>query len=528
MKKYKSIIVTFLLATLFCACDVEVENPNSIPVKNHWKTETDAEYGVNAIYNMFYKPETYARWLWFRFDIASDEGFSQSPWAELKEWTQFQYGNYDFGEGNAWSYRDCYVAIYRANQVLHHVPDIPFQDPYKKERIIGQAHFLRGLYYYNLAILWGSTNKSLAINLEDVLPTPTTKPVGHTATEVFDQAIKDFTEAQRFLPQAWDGADLGRATKGAALAMRAKCYMQMHEWEKARVDLSWFVDGAGSANYDLMPKYVDNFLSKTENNIESVFEIQFSDIHGDPAGDGDNDVNPNLGLHRAQFFAPPGIGWNDAELRPWLVDEFKKEKDKNGNFDIRLKYTAFYENMHNDFADNTKIYDKVSDSGTWGQDNWRGRVFIRKYSSSDEREEEDYHNGINVRLIRFADILLMYAECIAETGGSIAEAVKHVDRVRARADMKPLADNHPQAATDKEAFLKRLQMERVLELSTEGHRWADIKRWGLLETKEGIEELKSRDADFNYFDVVNFAQQCMPIPSTEVANNPNIEQNPNF
>lgn len=525
MKKYILILGT-LLTMLFCACDVEVENPNNIPVKNHWKTETDAEYGVNAIYNMFYKPETYARWIWFRFDVASDEGFSQSPWAELKEWTQFQFANYDFGEGNAWIYRDFYVAIYRANQVLHHVPNIPFDDPYKKEKVIGQAYFLRGLYYYNLALLWGSSNKSLAINLEEVLPTPATKPAGHTGEEVFRQAIADFGEAQRLLPQSWSGSDLGRATKGAALAMRAKSYMQLHEWENAKKDLSWLVEGAGSANYDLMPNYVDNFLSHTENNRESVFEIQFSDIHKAPAGDGDDDVNPNMGLHRAQFFAPPGIGWNDAELRPWIVDEFKKEKDTNGNYDIRLKHTAFYENMHNDFANNDKIYSLKSDNGTWGQGNWRGRVFIRKYSSSDERNTEDYYNGINVRLVRFADVLLMYAECIVESGGSLSEAVKHVDRVRARAKMHPLAVNYRAATTDRDVFLKRLQMERTLELSTEGHRWADIKRWGLLSTKAGIDELKSRDADFNFFNIS--MHYCMPIPSTEVANNPNIEQNPNY
>src|SRR5690606_10329455 len=186
------------------------------------------------------------------------------------------------------------------------------------------------------ALLWGSENKSLPIVLE--LSTPSMQPEGHTGEEVYRQAISDFTQAQEFLPEEWDANNKGRATKGAALAFRAKCYMQPHLWDEARTDLSWLVDGAGAQYYDLTANYFDNFHKDRENNIESVFEIQYSDVHKAPAGDGDFDIDPNLGLNRGQFFAPPGIGWTDGELRPWLVTEFKKEKDVDNNFDIRLKY----------------------------------------------------------------------------------------------------------------------------------------------------------------------------------------------
>ena len=120
----------------------------------------------------------------------------------------------------------------------------------------------------------------------------------------------------------------------------------------------------------------------------------------------------------------------------------------------------------------------------------------------------------------------MYAECIAQSGGSLSTAVAQVDRVRARANMPKLAVNYPAAASDKDTFLKRLQMERALELATEGHRWADIKRWGLLDNQAGIDELKLRDVDFNNFQIGR--SSCLPIPSNEVNNNPNISQNPNY
>lgn len=520
----KKIVYILFALFLFNACDVNVDNPNTITTATFWKTETDAQYGINAVYNMFYKPGTYSRWLWFRLDLTSDEGFSQSPWAELKEWTDFRYNNYNFWEGNGWTYRDCYEAIFRANQVLHYVPDIEFADENAKNRILGQAYFLRGLYYYNLALLWGGENNSLAIVLEP--STPGMQPEGNTGTAVYLQAINDLTEADRLLPAEWDNANKGRATKGAALALRAKCYMQLHQWDDARADLNWLVEGAGSNYYDLTPNYADNFRSDTENNIESVFEIQYSDVNKAPAGDGDFDVNPNLGLNRGQFFAPPGIGWTDGEIRPWLVDEFKKEMDLDGGYDIRLKYTAFYSEQHIDFPDNDRIYREVSNADTWGRDNWEGRVFYRKYSSEHFRDFDDYHNPTNVRLIRFADVLLMYAEAIVESGGSLAEAVAHVDRVRARVNLPPLAVNHPTAATDSDAFLKRLQMERALELATEGNRWADIKRWGLLDNQAGVDELRGRDPDFNNF--VIGRHNRLPIPSSEVDNNPNISQNPNY
>ncbi len=155
-----------------------------------------------------------------------------------------------------------------------------------------------------------------------------------------------------------------------------------------------------------------------------------------------------------------------------------------------------------------------------------GRVFYRKYSSEHYRDFDDYHNPTNVRLVRFADVLLMYAECIVQSGGNLDDAVAHVDRVRARVSMSPLAVNHAAATSDKDAFLKRLQMERALELATEGHRWAEIKRWGLLDNQTGIDELKSRDPDFNNFVIGRHSR--LPIPSDEVNNNPNISQNPNY
>ncbi|PRY97332.1 RagB/SusD family nutrient uptake outer membrane protein [Marinilabilia salmonicolor] len=521
----KLLIYLFSIGLLFSSCEdaIDVSNPNNIEVRSFWQNEADAESGVNAIYNMFYKPGTYSRWIWFRFDLASDEGFSSSPWVELADWTRFVYNNYDFWEGNAWTYRDSYEAIFRANQVLHYVPGIEFTDQQQKDQLLGQAYFLRALYYYNLAILWGSENNSLSIMLE--LSKPGDAPEGHPVSDVWAQAESDLAQAINFLPAQWDDSNKGRATKGAAYALRAKCLMQQHKWELAAQDLEWLVTGDGAQYYDLVDNYKDNFTHFNENNVESVFEIQFSDIHKAPAGDDDFAIDPNLGLNRGQFFAPPGIGWTDGEVRPWLVAEYRNEQNLEGEYDIRLRESLFYEGMSDDFSGNNRIYGRGME--VWNQDNYRGRVFTRKYATDYYRDFDDYHSPVNVRLIRYADVLLMYAECLANIpAGNLTDAVALVDEVRARVNMPALEVNHLAATQSKEAFLKRLQTERALELNFEGHRWADLRRWGLMTSQEGVTELAQRDPDFNNF--VLGRHNCLPVPSSEVNNNDNLEQNPNY
>lgn len=135
---------------------------------------------------------------------------------------------------------------------------------------------------------------------------------------------------------------------------------------------------------------------------------------------------------------------------------------------------------------------------------------------------------MNYRIIRYADILLNYAECIVETNGTVAEAAKYVDQVRDRVGLAKLKDSRWAACLNsKDAFLKRLQMERTLELCFEGWRWADLKRWGMLDTQEGINELKSRDVDFNNF--VIGKHRRLPIPQYEIdQSDGQLTQNPMY
>jgi len=502
----KSIFILLITVSCLLSCDkslLDQDNPNTLTESQFWATESDAQRGVNAIYHMFYQPGTWSRWIYFRLDLTSDEGFSKSPWIELADWTRFQYVNYNFLEGNVITYKDTYKAIFRCNQVLTHVPTIAFADENKKAQLLAEAKFLRGFYYYYAALLWEN------FPIVTTLQSPTDMPEASTLADVWALVETDLSEAAEALPLQWNGNDIGRPTKGAALALLGKTYMQQHKWNEAKAALDYFFTGEGTPYYDLVA-YQDNFRAENENNKESVFEIQFSDAHKTVAGDGPSSA---MGNSRAQFFAPRSIGWSDGQARYWLVNEFKKEKTVDGEIDPRLRYSLFYPGLEADFGD--KIYGR---SWQWDAD----EAWFRKYARDYKQNQDDYFNEVNNRVIRFADVLLLYAEVLNELNQT-ASAYPYVDRVRARVNLAPLATAHANIGNDKDRFRERLKMERALELCGESVRWADLKRWGDLETQAGINRVAERDPDFNNFVLDKHIR--LPLPEVEVANNPNLTTN---
>ncbi|EKC52709.1 RagB/SusD domain-containing protein, partial [human gut metagenome] len=157
-------------------------------------------------------------------------------------------------------------------------------------------------------------------------------PKDASEQEIWDQIEKDLTFAMENLPEAWDAADLGRATKGAAKALLGKAYMQQHKYDRAKEQLQWLIDREGSL-YGLLDNREDNFTDLNENNQEGIFEIQFDDQNKGGTG---NDASMAFGFQRTQFYAPGGThgtGWGDGKARRWLVDEFLKERRVDGRND---------------------------------------------------------------------------------------------------------------------------------------------------------------------------------------------------
>lgn len=519
MRKYFCSIVC-LVALLATSCKkslLDIDNENTISTGNFWKTQQDAENGVVAVYNMFYRQGTWTRNIYTQMQGMADDGVSFAGWTELAEYAKFIYTNYNFFEVNTKLWREHYTAIFRANQVLDKIGDIPFDSEVHKNDLIGQVKFLRSFYYFYMTALWD--------NLPFVLETSSAgdQPAQANPDQIFTQLEADLNDAFDKLPATRPASEYGRPTKGSAYALLAKVYMQHRKWQDAITPLAWLVDGEGKNYYNLVANYADNFRPATENNQESLYEIQFSLIQrvGFDQTDNYRDPNANLGTQIEMNQSPAGIGWNNVEARRWLVDYYKREKTVDGKNDIRLFSTVWYNDAGKDFPEraDTMIY-----GAPWRAD-WGNRVFIKKYSTP--TMPLFYWNENNFRSLRYADILLLYAEALNEVNGPNAKAIECVNRVRQRVNLPTIQNstyyNGAVITASKDAFREHLKIERGLELSLECVRWIDLKRWGLGEQSK-IDALKARDADFNNF-IIGKSER-MPIPQSEVDNNANLNQNP--
>lgn len=512
----KNALIIFSILTL-CSCkkDLEIQNPNAAAIDNFWKSGTDAQNGVNAIYSTFHRVGL-ARNQFFITIVRSDEAFSTSPNSALiNNFDVFNVTDYNLWE-NTTVWQDCFVGVNRADQVLDNVPSIDM-DAATKAKLIAEAKFLRGYFYYYLATYWGNVPLLLKTF------TPTDRPFTTKQADVYAQCIKDFSDAAQSLPQSYDASGRGRATMGAAYGMLGKTYMQLRKYDSAALSLSWLTTGAGASLYSLVPNYRDNFIVAAENNSESVFEIQnlknTAENHDDDASG--NPDNLNTGSSIPPFFAPRPIGFTDGQARRWCVWEFLKETTTSGGRDPRLAASFLYDSTDERGPDYTMVYGQSFTSRNYTVTDGdpiavatTHTVYLRKFLNDAAQTAEDFHSGNNYRYLRYADILLLYAEAL-NAQGNTTDAYAFVNKVRNRAGLADL----PAGLTQQE-FLDQLKHERVTELSGEGHRWEDLARWNDLGTG-----LAARDAGFaNYTSRYIF----LNIPQYDLDVNPNLEQNPGW
>lgn len=510
MKK-QIICLAVLAGLIFSGCEkkLDIPNPNAATIENFWLNSNDAVLGVNAVYSVLHRGAI-TRYMPMFFMARSDEGHSTSPFFALQTaLDKFLITDYNWFF-TADVYQDNYQGINRANQVIANVPKITMDDALK-QRVIAEAKFLRGLYYFHLAILYGNVPMVLEPSRAGLLPSQATQ------TQVFAQVVKDLNEAVAVLPTTYPSAELGRATKGAAYALLAKVYMQQKMWNEALTPLQWLAEGDGRNVYSLVPNYRDNFIVTRENNSESVFEWQFETNTTETHDDDLQDPNQNYGSSLAQFIAPKPVGFQDVEGRRWVINEFHQEKTAAGARDPRLEASFLYDSTDVRGPAFTLLYGQVWNNV--GGLNKQG-VFFRKFLNDHWKNDEGFRSKNNWRYIRYADVLLMYAEVLNEAGRT-ADAYQYVDRVRTRAGLA----NLPRTFNNKDSFREQIKHERVTELSGEGWRWHDLVRWGELST-DAPAKLVARDPSFATYKAPR--DLFLPIPQRDIDINPDLKQNPGF
>jgi hypothetical protein len=469
--------ILLLLALSSCQDILDKEPLGILDADSFFQTADDAVQAVNAAY----KPLTFSsennNFYWAFAEFPSDEAVvggdgSRPGFVELDFFTYTPRTN-EFND----FWRLNYQGITQANTVIEKVPGIDM-DVTLKNRVLGEAYFLRAYYYFQLAQVFGNVPLLTKITPPDELKVPATP-----RADVFQQVVADCELAASLLPVTHPGSDVGRATKGAALALAAKTALYEKNWEQV---LGYVGQVKALGVYALMADYEDNFREETQNNSESVWEIQHANLE---LGVG-NSLN--------QWWASKkfGDGYGFAEVTQEFVDAFEPG-------DPRRKFTV---------ASNNEPYFGLIYKNSFSSTRFSPRKYLQPDSTATQKADGD----INYTAIRYAEVLLWEAEALAELGRT-AEAQAPLEEVRARARAQaddPATALPPVTTTDQAAMIEAVRHERQVELGFELHRFFDLVRWGL--------------ADQKLPDFEPGKHEVFPIPQKERDLNPALAQNPGY
>lgn len=491
-------------ATLGCRADTYVTDPSRATVATAWKTANDAAQGVVAAYNELNQSSTFLRWYTFSYDIRSDVGVSFSPWTDLANHSKFAFANYDFEIVHDTWYQS-YQGISRANQVIAYVPGIQM-DAATRDQYVAEAKFLRGLHYFHLLTLYGG---DIPLITEPVSVTDRPAPAG--AAAIYAQLEKDFTDAAAVLRKtAFAGAG-GHAVAASAQGMLGKVLLQEKKWAAAAAALAPIVNQQ-YGSYALASDYAGLFTLAGNNSPESLFENQV----GSPTQASTGVYGSNI----PKFLGPCGPSFCDARPTRWFFTQFFTDSTTDGKRDPRVDATVFYYR-----GDTTMVHNLTWAQRRAGPDSLvykdTTNLFFKKYSEYSlptNPSDITIDEPVNPKLLRYADVLLMYAEALNESGQS-GPAAQFVNQVRARVRLRPVA------AADQVSLRAAIMKERLLELAEEGQRWNDLARAGLL-SASGLATLQAHDDEFKNF--TPGKSELYPIPTSELNLNPSLHQNPGW
>ena len=319
--------------------------------------------------------------------------------------------------------------------------------------------------------------------------------------DVLDQVEYDFKEAMELLPSRDEGGEWakGRATKGAAAGYYARALMQRHKYSEALTVLKDII-AQKYGKYELMKNYGDNFRegSQYENNAESLFEVQFLDYGTQGTDDEWTPVNTSANATQGSAiesnFGPGDFGgWADLSAAPWLYELFKAEKTTSGKLDPRLYWTiGTYETDWEGFEYGNVCYKStIDDKNPVVTNNGNGGFPIAKWTNLRtglyDKVVTGLHDGINLRMMRYADVLLRAAECENEVNGPTQQAIDWINQVRNRAELASLKLSD---FNSKDKLFEQIaNVERPKEFGCEFGRGFDLIRWGFFYNKDRMDQL---------------------------------------
>jgi tetratricopeptide (TPR) repeat protein len=483
-KIYFTLLLTF---TFISSCNdkiLEKVNPNQLSTETYYKTGPQIVAAVNAVYAGLQANNMYNREYFFLQDLLSDDAQSGGPQLETP---RAQVLNYTFDPSNklvndVW--RGLYRMVHRANLVIENAPKATEEvTEALKSRVTGEAKFLRAWSYFELVSLWGRVPL-----MTQAANTPVSKPKAASEDEIYNLIYKDLQDAESVLPLAkeYSGSDVGRASKGAAQALAARVYMYQGKYAEAREMLKKVID---SNQYSLINNFIENFREENENNSESVFEVQFTEASGDAGGWNADGSDLAEVTFRGQEYGPNT--WRNVIPSNSLVAEFEKVAKGDPKDDPR--YNMSFYSIGDTYNNGTKVLTTSDVQGDVTKPSWK------KYQVIYKRDTENFRSGINFRVIRYADVLLMMAEAENELSGPAA-ALPYLNQVRSRESVNmPLYPTANYPVNTKEEMFKAIVHERRVELAGEQIRNRDIRRWRKQVSYQLSLSLISREINMSFF-----------------------------
>ena len=475
----KTYILAALLTMSLTACQdkfLALAPISSINTASYYQTQSDILTALSGAYGALQFAGQYGQY-YVMTDIPSDDTY---PVLSGTVTDQDQFDKFYLITTNpylltAWS--DGYRGIYRSNTVIGRIAGITM-DETLKNRIIGEAKFLRALMYFNLVRFFGD----VPLVLTEITDPLQGYEYGRApVADVYAQIIKDLTDAATVLPATYTGADVGRATSGAAKSLLGKVYLTQKNYSAAAAKLKEVID---QGTYSLLPNYASLFTPANKNSRESIFEVQYKKGNiGEGSGYANSYAPTNSGSSVIAF----GGGGNNIPTAD--LERSYEPNDPRKNISLATSYL-------NTGGNRVEAY------------------YIKKYADPPVvvNDSED-----NWYVLRYADVLLMYAEALNETGKT-ADALTYLSQVRRRVG---LADKAITAQTD---MRLALEQERRVELAFEGHRWFDLVR-----TDRAIPVLNAKAAVIGIKTALTPDKLIFPVPQSQIdINSSKLKQNPGY
>jgi starch-binding outer membrane protein, SusD/RagB family len=437
----KIIFLLSLVSLLPMACKkefIELDPVSTVSTDALYKTDSDFKDAVHGIYSVY---QSQYQNMWLFGDMRGDDSWDELVKGTAAAMDLFTINNDDPVIRSTW--RNYYNIIYRANVLLAKIEAADPAVVTNKDRHIGEARFLRALAYFDLVRIYGDV---------PLITTPLTIEESYArgreqVDKIYEEVIiPDLMEAESKLAVKYSGADVGRATRGAAKSLLGKVYLTRKDFAKAEAKLQEVT----TLGYALLPNYNSLFdFTKDEHHSEYIFDIEYEEgLSGEGNCFTTNFTPKDPAI--AAFYGVTG-GQNGNNNPPQSLFALFPEGDK------RKEVTAANGHVNKDGVF-IPLLPTSNDVQTFTK-----KYMVRLLASCDSRA--------NWKVIRYADVLLMYAEALNENGKT-NEALEYLNQVRTRAGLQPYSGLSQDVARE------NIYLERRLELSFEGHRWFDLVRTG--------------------------------------------------